>query len=154
MKIGQWLVLTVCLGVIYLVGHQLFSKVVLVTTESIRYSLFLKASGTIERNDYVTFVNPSDFSPEHVGRLVTKQVECIFPQRLMVDSSHRFFCDGIQIGSARVVTREGKTLPVFLFDGEVPLGKAFVMGSHEDSFDSRYFGFINIADAQRVVPII
>lgn len=150
----KWILLATCLLGVYHIGHVLFPRIVIVTTASIRYSVFFRSEEKIELYDYIVFTNPSTFSKEHIGRLVTKQIECVYPQKLTVDSDHRFYCDGSHLGTARTVTRAGKVLPVFMYEGQIPQGKAFVMGSHEDSFDSRYFGLVDLENAQRVVPII
>jgi type IV secretory pathway protease TraF len=43
---------------------------------------------------------------------------------------------------AKVITLKGATLPMFVFNGKVPDGMLFVSGQHKDSFDSRYWGFL------------
>jgi len=47
-----------------------------------------------------------------------------------------------------------KPMKSFVYDGVIPVGKAFVYGGNKDSFDSRYWGFIDLSTAQRLLPLI
>ena len=56
---------------------------------------------------------------------------------------------------AKEISLQGKKLTAFKYAGTVPEGKMFLTGSHKDSYDSRYFGFIDGKDILYVAyPII
>jgi type IV secretory pathway protease TraF len=54
------------------------------------------------------------------------------------------YCDEVFLGIALrgVVSRE-REVKQFVFNGAVPEGKIFIVGDSADSYDSRYFGFVN-----------
>ncbi|NDJ27688.1 S26 family signal peptidase [Campylobacter sp. MIT 12-8780] len=54
-----------------------------------------------------------------------------------------YFCNGKLIGVAKTKDKNGKEVKPFVFDGIIPQGKYFVMGTHERSYDSRYWGFVD-----------
>ena len=64
-------------------------------------------------------------------------------------------CDGTFLGKAKEFSLKGEKLPIFSYSGVVPEGKMFLIGSHKDSYDSRYFGFVNVKDILYVAhPVI
>lgn len=54
-----------------------------------------------------------------------------------------YFCEGKFIGSAKTKDKDGRDIKTFVFNGVIPKDKFFVMGTHERSFDSRYWGFVD-----------
>ena len=63
-------------------------------------------------------------------------------KRYAVDAEKKFFCNGEYLVRAKDFSLKGEPLQHFTFNGPVPKGFMFVMGQHKDSFDSRYFGFV------------
>lgn len=55
-----------------------------------------------------------------------------------------YYCDGFLLGRAKDVTLAGKPLNNYVFNGTIPGGSLFVIGEHKDSYDSRYFGLIDV----------
>ncbi|WP_187648650.1 signal peptidase I [Nitrosophilus labii] len=53
-----------------------------------------------------------------------------------------YYCDGKYIGKALTHDKEGKPVKNFIFNGKIPDGNYFVMGTHQRSYDSRYWGFV------------
>jgi hypothetical protein len=77
------------------------------------------------------------------GMVLTKRIGCRPGQHLRVDDL-RFFCDGTFLGTAlRGVMSRQQMITPFSHDGVVPQGKLFLIGDNSDSYDSRYFGFID-----------
>jgi len=77
------------------------------------------------------------------GMVLTKRVGCKEGQKLET-REYRVFCDGEFLGSAlRDVNSRNQKIHQFVFNGEIPRGKLFLMGDNSYSYDSRYFGFIN-----------
>lgn len=61
-----------------------------------------------------------------------------------------YYCNGEFLGQAKEYSLKGERVENFVYDGVVPPGKIFVMGEHKDSFDSRYFGFIEAMDVTAI----
>lgn len=83
---------------------------------------------------------------------VVKRVACASGQHL-VATGHVDTCDGRVIARPKAETLDGRPLAPFLWDGPVPAGRAFVANPHPDSFDSRYIGFVDMAEARPMVPV-
>ena len=85
-------------------------------------------------------------------RSVIKQVVCR-PGQTLVAGPQGDTCDGRVIARPKVRTLDGRPLTPFVWAGPVPAGRVFVANPHPDSFDSRYFGFVDLSkvDALEVV---
>jgi len=53
-----------------------------------------------------------------------------------------YYCNNKFIGTAKTTDKNGKPVSPFIYNGEIPQGSFFVMGTHERSYDSRYWGFV------------
>lgn len=71
-----------------------------------------------------------------------KKVGCSGGQRLSVENGE-YRCEGKYLGRALAKNSRGELLLPFIFNGPVPTGSLFMIGSHPRSHDSRYFGFIH-----------
>jgi conjugal transfer pilin signal peptidase TrbI len=137
------------------------SRICYSMTPSLPYRLFwvtpLRTGQEINVGEYVVFPSPKTYSqlaavnfPDILKNTyllffsvkAIKQVKCKEGQTLAVQGK-KFFCDGVFIGEAKEKTLSGLPLTAFEFNGVIPGGKMFVMGSHRDSYDSRYIGFID-----------
>jgi len=128
-------------------GKRIFYSI----SPSLSYKLFwltpVKSGQEIQLGDYVLFPAPKAYSQLaginlHDSAKAMKQLKCKDGQTLTVQGL-QFFCDNIFIGMAKEKTLSGRPLTLFVFNGVIPDGKLFVMGSHRDSYDSRYMGFID-----------
>jgi signal peptidase I/conjugal transfer pilin signal peptidase TrbI len=84
------------------------------------------------------------------GIKVTKKVGCVAGDLLEVRKGHAYFCNHVLIGHAKDTTKDGQPLDVFMYNGRVPDGKLFAFGTHKDSYDSRYFGFVDVSRVKRL----
>jgi signal peptidase I/conjugal transfer pilin signal peptidase TrbI len=129
-----------------LVIYLLFSNFHITLTESLDKNIFYIGGRFPEvgPGDYVTLnvVYPYGEIPEEMT--VTKVVRCMEGQHLKVNNL-KFYCDGKYLGKAREETMSGKETTIFSYDGLIPEGKIFLMGPHEYSFDSRYFGLVEVS---------
>ncbi|WP_233981870.1 S26 family signal peptidase [Pectobacterium versatile] len=105
----------------------------------------------VNQNDYVLFKYDHALLPRPMW--LTKKIGCMTGQYLVRRNRH-FFCNDLLIAIALEVDSQNHMLPFFTYDGVIPEGKAFVVGDTDQSFDSRYWGFISLSDAERVKPII
>jgi hypothetical protein len=85
--------------------------------------------------------------PQHQGiedgMTLVKRVGCR-PGGLLSTREAMVYCDGVFLGIAlRDVVSRDRKLTQFVFNGPVPTGKVYLIGDSADSYDSRYFGFVN-----------
>src|ERR1700690_401853 len=96
-----------------------------------------------------------DMSEEIVRKFTDKQdtdktlkiVGCMGGSFLTVVNKDYYF-DNEYLGKAKDVSLAGKPMENYVFNGTIPINSLFVIGQHKDSFDSRYFGFV---DSRNVV---
>jgi len=144
-----WILLTV----LSLAGYWFCSRLVFSLSPSLSHRVFvLNRSGRQPRKgDYVIFQFASPLFENGKRQRIIKEITCAAGETLSVDTQNRFFyCNGKYVGMAKLITLKGASLPMFVFNGEIPVGELFVSGSHKDSFDSRYWGFL---DQRRVEAI-
>jgi len=73
-----------------------------------------------------------------------KRVGCVEGQVLSVSDSFTYSCDGNPLGTAKHFDLSGKPTLKFAFNGTIPKGKLFLIGDSKDSYDSRYYGLVNV----------
>jgi signal peptidase I len=100
--------------------------------------------GTLHRDDIVVFVSPIDPSTDLIKRVIAVPGDTVeirnkelYVNGEKVADPHAYFSD-----STVMSTQRDNMKPI-----QVPDGKFFVMGDNRDrSYDSRFWGFANIAD--------
>jgi len=157
------LIIIASVTLIGMVGYLLNSKLVITTTKSLRYQVFLKADGPFKLGDYV-LVDGGIFGGREIALLkqhgidsipyIAKKIGCIEGFLLTVDSNRDYYCGTEYLGRAKEKTRKGVPLKPFIWNGTVPPGKVFLIGDNPDSFDSRYIGFVDVKHVMsRLVPL-
>lgn len=118
---------------------------------SLPYRVFLelRVFEEIERGDYVEiYVGDMDLPKEGV-RFLIKKVVCKEGDFLLVEGD-AYFCNGEKVAEAY----RGAFTERFIYKGEVPKGKYFVVGEHPKSYDSKYMGFVDRSRiVAKVVPL-
>lgn len=122
------------------------------TSPSLNTRWLWVTDGEIDTGDYVVFDYKHDLMPEGLTRL-SKRVGCLYPQYIRIESLD-YFCDGIFLGTALETNSKGELLPHFKINGQIPQGQAFLVGDHPHSFDSRYFGLIDVNQLHRAVALL
>lgn len=79
-----------------------------------------------------------------------KFVKCSGGEMLETSDDKRYFCNGKEIGKAENTDSKGVKVNNFVFNGYIPNGKYFVMGTHQKSYDSRYWGFVDKSNIKGV----
>ena len=79
--------------------------------------------------------------------LFVKFLKCAPKDRLKtikIKDHYGYYCNGKYLGYGRNYSDHGKgfKLPHFIYNGIVPKGDYFAMGTAWDSYDSRYWGFV------------
>jgi signal peptidase I/conjugal transfer pilin signal peptidase TrbI len=72
-----------------------------------------------------------------------KVIGCNEGDQLTVDAEKKFYCNSEYLVRAKDISLKGEPLQHFVFNGQIPKGAMFVIGQHKDSYDSRYFGFVD-----------
>lgn len=155
----------------FVFANALISVLVMADGESIDQTLLIKWPGTPQVNEYVQYntekttilenalkkVNRVFCTNENAretgectGIKVSKKVGCIEGDRLEVKNGNAFYCNNVLIGYAKKTTKDGQPLTMFNFNGVVPKGKIFAYGTNKDSYDSRYYGFVDVSKVQRL----
>ena len=94
------------------------------------------------KNKIVFFLSPKQtpYFPQYSN--FAKYVRCEGGDKLSVKGLD-YFCNGKLIGTAKTTDKNGKSVKPFVYEGLIPDGQYFVMGTHERSYDSRYWGFVD-----------
>ena len=99
----------------------------------------------IRKGDKVAFPFPVDTPYYRKGQKFLKTVACVAGETLTVDERKRYFCEGEWIGTARDTDVHGKPVGHFVFSGRIPEGMAFAAGTHPRSYDSKYWGLLDLS---------
>lgn len=130
-------------------GAAIPARIGVTVTPSLNHRVYyVRPRGGTEipaKGDYVTFAKPVNGKRE----LVTKRVACAPGDRLRVEG-RKYYCDGAYLGEAQERSLKGEPLENFVFEGKVPAGKLFVTGDHRNSWDSRYYGFVEVDDVEAI----
>jgi type IV secretory pathway protease TraF len=122
--------------------------------ESIPVTLAWITGGPVQLGDYVYFEAQSEVINNGEKALLTKQVACVEGMTVSFNGT-AFACDGKPLGGEVIrKTSDGREVKVSDFQGVIPEGKVFVIGTHPRSFDSRYLGLLDRKDIKRVEPIL
>ena len=75
--------------------------------------------------------------------LLVKYIMCDEGDNLTVDKYKIYYCNGEWFSVAKGFDKNGNRVKNFIYNGKIPKGKIFVSGASKDSYDSKYFGFID-----------
>jgi conjugal transfer pilin signal peptidase TrbI len=110
------------------------------------FLIFNPDRNSIRKGDYIMiYMNKqiaSQLSDKPDTDRIMKIVGCMSGSFLTVVKKD-YFCENEYLGKAKDVSLAGKPVSNFVFNGTIPSGSLFVIGQHKDSFDSRYFGFVD-----------
>lgn len=121
---------------------------------SLDYNVWLSAGkqDNYTLNSYVRFkyTHPDRYIE---GRWLIKQVACREGD-LLERYGDYFTCNGKNIVKALHIDKNDNPLIQFEYNGIIPKGYYFLTGTHERSYDSRYFGLIYHSEIdERVFPL-
>ena len=139
-------------------GYSIPGKISLSPTDSVGAHVFFYKqhykSSEIHKETLVVVPFHTKMKKNCWPCLVIKYIKCDAGDRLEVKHHGEFFCNNVYLGSAKTHSKEGIPVKAFEYDGIIPEGKFFAMGTCPDSYDSRYVGLENKHDIKAVaVPL-
>lgn len=99
----------------------------------------------VKKGDYISFQLTDPLIDGGKAVMVTKQAACVAGEVLKTDGLF-YYCGNEYLGKALERTPSGLTLKRFQYTGPIPAGKVFACGDSADSYDSRYWGFLNTSE--------
>lgn len=95
-----------------------------------------------EKHRYYAFMFYAVPTDARYGQQFVKKVGCLEGEHLQ-NRGRDFYCNGEYIGTAKEKDKQGNPAPLFTFNGIIMKGKFFAIGETKDSYDSKYWGFVN-----------
>jgi len=92
--------------------------------------------------NYILFVPPKSKYISNDDVKYLKKIACK-EKDFLTTINQDYFCNDKHIGTSSRFDGNGKKIDNFIFNGIIPKGKYFVVGTHPLSHDSKYFGFID-----------
>lgn len=128
-------------ALIYLLVAALFERVVVNVSDSHTGYVFWKTHKKPSHEDYVYFEFEHELLPKKIKTL-SKQLVCIAGDTLRI-TEDLITCNDKTYSIERMEsTSSNQALPQFYYHGIVPDNQSIVYGVHQESFDSRYWGFV------------
>ncbi len=141
--------LLIFMVVLVVAGTSIPERIGVTITPSLRHRIFLldrsPGKDAMRPDRYILFNLRSAFIKGYKTHKVIKRVACAEGDELLV-RERSYFCNDRYLGQAKEYSLKGEKLTHFPFEGTIPEGKLFVFSNHIDSFDSRYFGFVERDD--------
>ena len=143
-----------------LAGAWLPGRITVATSGSLEHRVFflLPAPAKVELGDYLVFRHQGLSQMQHGLRgdhdQMIKKVDCLPGDQLTINEANHFFCNGRSLGQALETDSKGRPLPIFSFNGPVPADKMFMVGTNPRSYDSKYYGFIDVHEvSHQALPL-
>jgi type IV secretory pathway protease TraF len=116
----------------------LSGRIAITVTPSVPSRVFYLGEPKVQKDGYIYFM----INDSYLHAKAVKRIACVSGEDLRVEGRD-YFCGSRHLGTAKEFTKKGRRLNQFIYNGKVPEGKYFVAGSHKDSYDSRYWGFLD-----------
>ncbi len=135
------------------------SRMAITLTPSLKHRVYfisrVSDKTVVRKNDYVLFrMAPNKYVENKRNLDVMKIAVCVGGETL-TESKRLYYCNGEYLGVAKEMSLKGEKVDNFKFNGVIPADHFFVMGQHKDSYDSRYFGFVERKDVKATAhPIL
>lgn len=138
----------VAIVIYYLIG-MFITHIVVNVSNSHSGIIFWKSDEKPEKSDLVYFDFEHELLPKKFKTL-SKRLICIENDNLVINDQF-IVCNKKKYRIKRnIKTGSGKSIEQFYYSGIVPKNKAVVWGSNLESFDSRYWGFINLQKTSKM----
>lgn len=138
----------------FVVGLIIPGKIAVTLTNSLNHHLYyisrLSPKDTIHLNDYVLFKMKESKFVDNKKKLDVMKIVVCGPGDVLKENNRQYRCNGNLLGTAKEQSLKGEKVDNFKFNGIIPPDNYFVMGQHKDSWDSRYFGFVERKDVKAI----
>lgn len=137
-------------------GYLISTNLIISISASLDHRFFIKKDADlsqIKKGDYIQFHLTHD-QKEYLNRVAAEKkdgditaikIVKVMPGEALENKDNCFFSESQPcLGCAKYKSRTGQIMKAFNYKGLVPDGSFFVMGTNIDSFDSRYFGFVEV----------
>lgn len=138
-------------------GYLIPAKIVFAKTPSLDYRFFFRQTvesvDDLRKGDYVRFDIYTRIVPDCFPCEVTKKIACDEGDTLTIEDGI-YYCGNQYLGKAKTKSKKGVKVESFNYEGPVPKHRFFAWGRHKDSYDSRYYGFVEKSRVKEMlVPI-
>ena len=127
-------------------GKAVTKNILLSHTDSVGHRLFYFKRDVdpkqLKKGDYAVFAIDTSYIPNCHPCKVIKRISCVEGEYLYCNAAGAYYCGKRFLGMAKTTSKKGEPVQPFVFNGIVPVNKIFATGGHKDSYDSRYFGFV------------
>jgi len=134
-------------------GFAIPERITVTVSNSVQHRIFYKQTvfekEDIKKGSYVMAELYSDVVSECRPCLIVKRVAGVSGDLINVRGLE-FFCNGKYLGKAKTHTKKGKLLESYKTSELIPDNKIFLMGDSPDSFDSRYYGPMEIKHVKAI----
>jgi len=154
-KLINKLLLTLGVFMLFYMGIYFLAKfygIGVIRTQSIDKEIMIyerNIKESIGNDSLIYFSLPVQTAYFNKGEKFAKFVRCKEGD-VLTTKNLEYFCNDKFLGIAKTSDKNGKKVKPFVFNGIIAKDKFFVMGTHERSFDSRYWGFVDIKDIKGV----
>lgn len=150
-KITHYVTSFFLFGGFLVVATLLFTKhnIAVSGTPSLKHSVFLVSPDKdVKKNDVVTFrYKGDDIYAYKKNQWFTKIIKCSGGDFLYTvvnkEKGNKYYCNESFIGQAKSYDMENRKIESFVFNGYIKKGQFFMYGTHEYSYDSRYWGLMD-----------
>lgn len=116
--------------------------------KSLPYSIWLTKDFNQEEHKYAMFKPITHNAYTLNVKYLLKKIGCKEGDTLLTVGSD-FYCNELLIAIAKPTDKNGNIVEQFTFSGQIPKNKYFMIGTHPNSYDSRYFGFVDKSQIER-----
>ncbi len=138
-------------------GASIPSKISISPTDSVGYHLFFYKKNfkksELKKDTMVVVPLYTRLIDNCWPCLAVKYIKCDEGDNLRAETG-TFFCNDIYLGAAKTHSKQGTPVKAFKYNGRIPENYFFDMGTHIDSYDSRYIGLVNKDEIKAVaIPV-
>ena len=138
-------------------GASIPAKLSISPTNSVGYHLFFYKKNfrksDLKKNTMVVVPLYTRLIDNCWPCLAVKYIKCDEGDNLRAETG-TFFCNDIYLGAAKTHSKQGTPVKAFKYNGRIPENYFFDMGTHIDSYDSRYIGLVNKDEIKAVaIPV-
>ena len=138
-------------------GASIPAKISISPTESVGYHLFFYKKNfrksDLKKDTLVVVPLYTRLIDNCWPCLAVKYIKCDEGDILRAEEGS-FFCNDVYLGAAKTHSRKGVPVKAFEYNARIPENCFFDMGTHTDSYDSRYTGLVNKDEIKAVaIPV-